>query len=108
MSNITKPSAGAMRAARFGGNWLAGILVRHGIIDPCAVEDSEGYDAGLTMLRIRTAADEINAESGLRCAETEKQRDELAEVVRKVVCANRLEDHDLILADSALANLKRP
>ena len=46
--------------------------------------------------------------ANLRCARAEKQRDELADVVRKVVCANRLEDHDLILADSALANLKRP
>lgn len=46
-------------SARLGGNTLASILVRHGIIDPCAVEDPDEYDGGITMLRVRTAAQEI-------------------------------------------------
>jgi hypothetical protein len=41
------------------GKTLAGILVRHSIIDPSAVEDPEGYDGGITMLRVREAAKDI-------------------------------------------------
>ena len=41
-------------------NMLASILVRHHIIDLSAVEDADGYDAALTMLRVRTAAQEIS------------------------------------------------
>ena len=46
-------------SARLSGNTLASILVRHGIIDLCAVEDAEGYDGGMTMARVRTVAQEI-------------------------------------------------
>jgi hypothetical protein len=42
------------------GNSLAEILVRHGIIDRCAVEDPEGYDGGETMRHVGTAAKEIS------------------------------------------------
>lgn len=47
-------------SARLSSKTLASILVRHGIIDPCAIEDAEGYDGGATALRIRHAAQEIN------------------------------------------------
>lgn len=50
----------ATDSARFSGNTLASILMRHGIIAPRAVEDAQGYDGGMTMLRIRTAAQEIS------------------------------------------------
>lgn len=58
--------SGAHSAARISGNTLAGILVRHGIIDACAVEDAEGYDGGITMLRVRTAAQEISDTAALK------------------------------------------
>ena len=61
----TKTLAGSGEPARppcsdrIGGNVLSAILARHGIIDPRAVEDAEGYDGGMTMLRVGTAAREI-------------------------------------------------
>ena len=51
---------GHCEGEQFNGNALAGLLVRHGIIDPSAVDDPEGYDGGATMLRVRTAAQELN------------------------------------------------
>ena len=54
-------SLGAARgSARLSAKTLASILVRHGIIDPCAIEDAEGYDGGTAALRIINAAQEIS------------------------------------------------
>jgi len=36
------------------------ILVSHGLVDPCAVEDPEGYDNGVTLQRICMATYDLN------------------------------------------------
>lgn len=41
---------------------LAGFLIKHGIIDPCALEDSEGFDNGRTMARLAQAIESLNHE----------------------------------------------
>lgn len=69
-------------SARLSGNTLASILVRHNIIDPCAVEDAEGYDGGMTMLRVRTAAQEIT--------ETIAPSDKLSGLTWKRHCQRKL------------------
>ena len=44
---------------RLSGDRLANLLVKHGIVDPCAVEDPDGYDHGRTLDAINCAASEI-------------------------------------------------
>lgn len=41
------------------GDELAQLLVRHGIVDPCAVEDADGFDHGRTLDAIFAAAAQL-------------------------------------------------
>ena len=41
-------------------NALAAVLVQHGLLDPCAVDDPEGYDNGRTLRLLLGAAAELN------------------------------------------------
>lgn len=38
---------------------FADLLARHGVVDPLAVQDPEGYDGGATLSRISKAHEEI-------------------------------------------------
>lgn len=42
------------------GDTLAGLLIKYGIVQECAVFDSEGYDGGKTEDAINRIASELN------------------------------------------------